>query len=188
MHKIHPAYQLFQNSFYEYYKPLCKYAYTFVKDSDTIEDIVQEILMKVWEKKQDLLGKNELRFYLFTAVKNNCLTYLEKKKKLIITGLTGNEKTGNNVEYPFETNVDIDFSLLLEEAFERLPPKCREVFLLSRISKQTYQQIADTSGISIKTVENQMGKALSIMRAFIREKQSSLINWLLFFYFLANCQ
>ena len=66
---------------------------------------------------------------------------------------------------------ETDFDTLLKAALENLPPKCREVFILSRVSNLTYKQISDTLGISIKTVENQMGKALKILRAYIRQKQ-----------------
>ncbi|MCW3091216.1 MAG: polymerase sigma-70 factor [Ferruginibacter sp.] len=180
MQKDLPLYQLFQQVFYEQYKTLCQYAYTFIKDTDACEDIVQDLFMKVWEKKKDLLGKNEIRFYLFTAVRNNCLTNLAKKRKSVVNELTGQEMDGEPVDFPLEGKPEVDFTALLAEAFERLPPKCRAVFVMSRVGKLTYQQIADASGISIKTVENQMGKALGIMRVFIKEKQVHFIQTILF--------
>lgn len=164
------SYQMFRKVFFEQYKPLCQYALTLVKEPDTCEDIVQDILLKVWEKKQDLLGKEEIRFYLFAAVRNNCLTVLEKKKKLVVVELTGYEKNSHNEEGAANAAVDADTNELVEEALSRLPPKCREVFMMSRISKLTYREIADALGISVKTVENQMGKALGIIRLFMKER------------------
>ena len=64
----------------------------------------------------------------------------------------------------------MDYEGLLEKAIGRLPPKCREVFVLSRFSNMTYKQIAASLNISVKTVENQLGKALKIMRLFLKEK------------------
>ena len=164
------SYQLFRKVFFEQYKPLCQYALTMVKEPDTCEDIVQDIMLKVWEKKQALLGKEEIRFYLFAAVRNNCLTVLAKKKKLVMVELTGHEKHSHDEESGANATAHTDTNALVEEALSKLPPKCREVFMMSRISKLTYREIADALSISVKTVENQMGKALGIIRQFIKER------------------
>ena len=188
MQKNLSSYELFHEVFFEYYKPLCQYALTLIKEPHDSEDIVQEVLLRIWEKRQDLLDKKEIKFYLFTAVHNNCLTSQEKKKKLVTVEYTGQEKISDLPAYAIEKNSEPDISSLVEEALDRLPPKCREVFVLSRISKLTYQQIADISGISVKTVENQMGKALRVMRAFLKEKQVLGVNSILFFSIMAMLQ
>lgn len=165
-------YQLFQEVFYRFYKPLCQYAGSIVQEPHACEDIVQEIFLKIWEKKQELLPKEEIRFYLFRAVHNNCLTFLEKNKKNAFSPLTGLENTGMDEVLPGTRRMpEPDINSLVAEALNRLPPKCREVFLLSRVSKLTYQQVAATLGISVKTVENQMGKAIGVMRNFVKEKK-----------------
>jgi RNA polymerase sigma-70 factor (ECF subfamily) len=178
-------YQLFQEAFRQYYQPLCQYAFTLVKEPHACEDIVQEIFLRVWEKKQDLIGTEALRFYLYTAVRNNCLTHLEKIKKTVVTGLTGDEAMTPEETVP-EKNPGTDFNGLVATALERLPPKCREVFVMSRLGRLTYQQVADTLGISVKTVENQMGKALKIMRAFVKENQLFIVLLILFISFIAH--
>jgi RNA polymerase sigma-70 factor (family 1) len=132
---------------------------------------VQEIFLRVWEKKKDLVGSEELRYYLYTSVRNNCLTHLDKVKKSVVTSYNNEEAAVTPPDIMPEKTKDPDFNALVAEALERLPPKCREVFVMSRMSRLTYQQVADALGISIKTVENQMGKALKTMRAFIKEKQ-----------------
>lgn len=165
------TYQIFRQVFHQYYKPLCQYAFTIVKEPHACEDIVQDIFTKMWEKKQAILAKPEVRFYLFTAVHNNCLSFLKKNKRWAITELTGQEGreiADEILNYNHRSPEEI--TALINEALERLPPKCRQVFVLSRMSKLTYQQIADASGTSVKTVENQMGKALSIMRSFVKER------------------
>lgn len=179
----HPLYDQFQQAFYLYYDPLCQYAYNLVKEKHACEDIVQETFLRIWEKKQELIGTGELRFYLYAAVRNNSLTYIEKTRKLMITELSGGEEAAAPPEpdrhYPHTTK---DYNSLLEDALAQLPARCREVFVLSRISKLTYQQIADTMDISVKTVENQISKALRILRRFVKEKQFHTISVALFFY------
>jgi RNA polymerase sigma-70 factor (ECF subfamily) len=69
-----------------------------------------------------------------------------------------------------EKGKDLEYRVLLGKAIDSLPPKCREVFLLSRISDMSYKEIAAALGISQKTVENQLGKALKILRAFLKDK------------------
>lgn len=170
-------YESFRQAFQLYYQPLCQYASTLVKEPHACEDIVQEIFLRVWEKKQELIASGELRFYLYAAVRNNCLSHLEKTRKSVVTGYNGEEPVAEHTEpMPEKGKEPQDFNALVTEALDRLPPKCREVFVMSRMSKFTYQQVADTLGISIKTVENQMGKALKMMRAFIKEKQPFIIG------------
>lgn len=176
-------YQLFQQAFYKYYEPLCRYAFALVKEYDSCEDIVQETFLRVWEKKQELVGTNDLNFYLFGAVRNNCLSFLEKKQKNIISELTGDEVADPPMEKAPEKESGKDYNTLLQEAMDNLPPKCREVFVLSRVSGLTYQQISETLDISVKTVENHMGKALRILRSFIRGKQACLVPLALYFLF-----
>ena len=96
---------------------------------------------------------------------------MEKKQKTVLGEVNGQEITEIPEERFQPVTKETDYDTLLSNALEHLPPKCREVFVLSRVSEMTYKQISDTLGISIKTVENQMGKALKILRAYIRQKQ-----------------
>lgn len=174
-----PLYHQFQQEFSHHYEPLCQYAFSIVKEIHAAEDIVQDIFVHVWEKRQNLIGNDGMRYYLFTAVRNNCLTWLQRNKKSMVTALTGQESLQPAPDlYPTE-KAETDFQSLMASALDKLPPKCREVFVLSRMSKLTYQEIAETQGISVKTVENQMGKALKILRNFIRERQVYLTVLLL---------
>lgn len=166
-----PLYSQFQQEFSLYYEPLCQYAFTIVKETHACEDIVQDIFMHVWEKRQNLVGNEGIRFYLYTAVRNNCLTWIQRNKRSVVTTLTGQESQQVAPEQYSPEKAETDFQSLMQSALDKLPPKCREVFVLSRMGKLTYQEIADTQHISVKTVENQMGKALKILRNFIREKQ-----------------
>ena len=179
-------YQHFRQEFNTYYEQLCQYAFNIVKEPHACEDIVQEIFVHIWEKKQELIGTDAIRFYLFVAVRNNCLNYLQKARKSPLVPISGQEFSIAPVSRMTAEKVEEDFSVLFQQALDRLPPKCREVFVLSRMSKLTYQEIAETMELSIKTVENHMGKALKIMRSFLREKEIYLLFWAvhLFIYIL----
>jgi RNA polymerase sigma-70 factor (family 1) len=171
MQEPEKLYRLFQETFYKHYEPLCKYAFTIVKEPHSCEDIVQETFLRVWEKKQNLIGSEELTWYMYTAIRNNCLSFIEKKQKTVLGDFNGQEIIDMPGERPSPSAKEPDYDTLLKDALTNLPPKCREVFVLSRISNLTYKQIGDSLGISIKTVENQMGKALKILRAYIKQKQ-----------------
>jgi RNA polymerase sigma-70 factor (ECF subfamily) len=186
MQEPEQLYRLFQETFYKYYEPLCKYAFTIVKEPHSCEDIVQETFLRVWEKKQNLIGSEELTWYLYTAIRNNCLSFLEKKQKTVLGEFNGQEIIETPGERPITNVPETDYDTLLKNALENLPPKCREVFVLSRVSNLTYKQISDSLGISIKTVENQMGKALKILRAYIRQNQEIPAIVSIFFMILTS--
>lgn len=186
MQEPEQLYRLFQETFYKHYEPLCKYAFTIVKEPHSCEDIVQETFLRVWEKKQNLIGSEELTWYMYTAIRNNCLSFIEKKQKTVLGDFNGQEIIDMPGERPSPTTKETDYDTLLKEALTNLPPKCREVFVLSRVSNLTYKQIGDSLGISIKTVENQMGKALKILRAYIKQKQGIPAIISIFLMFLTS--
>lgn len=157
----------FESVFRQYYQSLCSYAYSFVKDMESSEDVVQEVFVRVWEKQKLQIGADKIKFYLFTAVRNNCLTLLQKSKKNIIQELKDEDAVDTIIlENKKEGREPAE---IISQALQQLPPKCREVFLLSRVSGFTYRQIAESLDISVKTVENQMGKAISILKKFAKE-------------------
>lgn len=175
-------YRQFKTVFNTYYNSLCNYAFTFLKKEDICEDIVQEVFMKIWEGRRDLLMEDAVRYYLFTAVRNNSITWLRQKKN---TGMVEwDEENSLQATVPEKgIGSDRDYDRLLQKAIDQLPPRCREVFLLSRLSNMTYKQIGASLDISVKTVENQLGKALKIIRTFLKEKGIHLVGPALFIGF-----
>jgi RNA polymerase sigma-70 factor (ECF subfamily) len=165
-------YRQFQVVFRTYYNLLCNYAFTFTKDADASEDLVQDLFIKIWEQRRGLLKEGSIRYYLFTAVRNNCITWLRREKRSATVQLTGYETISATTDYPDELmDEEKDEKLLLEQAIAQLPPKCKEIFLLSRFGKLSYKEIATDLDISPKTVENQLGKAFKILRAFLKESK-----------------
>ncbi|WP_161596734.1 RNA polymerase sigma-70 factor [Chitinophaga vietnamensis] len=172
-------YEQFRLVFERFYNPLCGYANSFVKEQSICEDIVQEVFIRIWETRRDLLQSDSIRFYLFTAVRNNCLTHLSREQKRAIYSLSDldpeDEDGIADAEPP--AGEAVNYQALLGAGIEKLPPKCKEVFLLARMGELSNQQVADTLGISVKTVNNQLWKALKLLKAFAR----SVNSWLLFF-------
>lgn len=159
----------FEAVFRQHYNSLCSYAFAFLKDETGSEDIVQDIFIKIWEQRRDLLVSGQWKYYAFTAVRNNCLTAIAKNKKMSVAGLVDGDIRDEVSLFIEKDERGADPKVLIAKAMDQLPPKCREVFMLSRLSGQTYQQIADSLDISVKTVENQMGKAIKILKIFAKE-------------------
>ncbi|MBS1915397.1 MAG: RNA polymerase sigma-70 factor [Bacteroidetes bacterium] len=174
-------YQEFKAVFEQYYQPLCNYAFNFLKDKDACEDIVQEIFLRIWEKKKNLIHSKEIRYYMFTAVRNNCLSFIENKKKS--SALFTEDMGATLYQLPQDDKEagPTDSLELIKKSLSLLPPRCKDVFLLSRIGKLSYKEIAAATGVSVKTVENQIGKALKILKEFIKEhKVFSFLPGILF--------
>lgn len=149
--------------FRNHYADLCRFAYQKVRDWDVAEDVVQDVFARLWRLRTQLNISTSLRAYLFTATKNLSLNHLQQEKRHFELQQLFVEQ----VEFSAPEEPEDDTRLLelrIREAIETLPPKCKEVFELSRFEGMTYQEIADEMGIAKKTVENQMGKALSLLR------------------------
>ena len=164
-------YQEFKSVFEQYYTALGNFAYSYIKDRKASEDIVQEIFMRIWEKRPDLIGSSTIRFYLFTAVRNNCLTYLQHAKRIVPLQSVSLDQIELVLPSGITEVQPVDQMGMIQRALSLLPPKCKEVFLLSRIGHLSYKEIAKTMGISVKTVENQIGKAIRVLRNFLIDQK-----------------
>lgn len=153
----------FEMLFKNYYQPLVSYGRTFVQDLDEAEDIVQQTFISFWEKRKEIQVQTSARAMLYASVQNACLNrikHLKVRKKY--------------QEQPFENTVSTEnpahalhakeLEEKIAETIESLPPQCAVIFKLSRYEGLKYQEIADQLQLSVKTVENQMGKALKILR------------------------
>lgn len=163
--------QEFKTLFEQYYNPLCNFANTILFDSNRAEDAVQDIFVKMWQKKDTVGELDNVKSYLFMATRNKCIEFLRKLKldrKL-------SEENERRLEMSSKMNIDeeADKFVLKEKLFNsirQLPPKCRDVFTMSKINGLTYSEIADELGISPKTVDNQMGRAMRLLREMMKTK------------------
>lgn len=165
--------------FYQYYPFLCQNIYRIVKDKAIAEDLAQDTFFKFWDKRNELKIEISVKAYLRRMAINEALYYLRKNKKFQKEEVSILEfvETTNTVE---EQILHQELSDKIMAAINLLPPRCQEIFKLSRFEELTYKQIATRLEISIKTVENQMGKALKVLRASLKQYLSIFI--LLLFY------
>lgn len=153
--------------FKSYYKMLCSYANQIVADSENSEEIVQEMFFRLWQKKESLFIETSLKSYLFRAVHNSCLNFIKhnKIKKAYASNYLQQSETSDSQYNPDDSD---ELKDLIGKAVEKLPPERKKVFMMIRYEDRKYQEVADLLGISVKTVENQMGKAMQFLREALR--------------------
>lgn len=132
------------------------FALRIVEDADLAEELVANTFANVWKKIYDGHEIENFKVYLYRAVRNECLSYLRNKKVTVSL---------DNVQEVDEETIDTsERDAKIWKAIGELPPKCREIFLLSKRDGLSNEQIAKEMGISIKTVKNQITKAFSRLR------------------------
>jgi RNA polymerase sigma-70 factor, ECF subfamily len=161
----------FELVFKTHFKGLNAYAYTILHDVTQAEEIVQEVFYKLWEKRTQLDIHSSLRAYLYRSVHNESLNLL-KHLKVIAEHKRYTMQTQK--EYSEENDPEIrlaskDLEDKIRLALNELPEQCRTIFQLSRFESMKYQEIAGQLDLSLKTVENQMGKALKRLRLKLAE-------------------
>lgn len=166
--------------FRQYYSYVCKMVYQVVADAVIAEDIGQEVFFEIWRRKDQLVINTSLKAYLRRSAVNRTLNYLRDRKI----------KWEDDQELPMLEDDTPSITQLLEaeelqehidNAIDQLPEKCRIVFMLSRQEDLSYQEIADHLNISIKTVENQISKALKYLRVALKPYLSGGLLFLLIF-------
>ena len=153
----------FKTRFDVYYPMLCRIAFGYIPDTHECEDIVQECFIAVWHNGKHELDEKEFLAYMVRAVKNNCISFL-RKQNINMVSLDDNQSPIASSEIIDEENGNVSADEKLNKILSVLPPKCKEIFLLSKLHGLKYQEIATKQDISVKTVENQMGKALKLIR------------------------
>ena len=154
---------LFEQVFKAHFKGLHRYACTIVKDESTAEELVQNVFYKLWEKKEQIKVQQSVQAYLYRAVYNDCLNYL-KHNKVKANHQAQTRYTSKEHDNHTDPAIVKELERHIDEALNDLPEQCRTIFQLSRFEDLKYRMIADQMGLSVKTVENQMGKALRILR------------------------
>lgn len=159
--------------FTTYYAMLCKRVNRIINNSIVSEDIVQDVFYNFWEKRNRLKIELSIGAYLNRMALNASLTYLRKVKKMSLCELNESlayDKEATNLEREEEASSFKKLQEKIQGIIESLPPKCKIIFTMSRFEDLTNQQIADYLSISVKTVENQMTKALRVFRTkLVRE-------------------
>ena len=159
----------FEQVFKSYYKRLHVYAITILQDKDEAEEMVQRVFVKIWERNESLTSTGTLAAYLYRAVHNECLNYLKHQKVKSAHQLYVVKSMKNEVEHPGQKINAKELEQKINSALNELPEQCRTIFQLSRFGELKYREIASQLGLSVKTVEAQMGKALKLLRLKLAE-------------------
>jgi len=164
------AFEEIYNDFFGVLYHLCN---QYLHDESVAEELVQDTFMKLWEIRQTLNDQVNLRNFLYTITKNNCLNYLRNQKislkyqdNVKYLEMQFNyealEKLGNYIQFEeLKTKIDV--------AISHLPTEVIETFSLSRFEDLSYKEIAERQNISIKTVEARISKALRILRVELKD-------------------
>lgn len=154
----------FERLFKTHFKSLYAYAYTIVKDEVAAEEMVQNVFFKIWEKKGGIDIQSPALAYLYKSVYHESLNYLKHQKVKAAYQAHTIHQMKNQTDHASKKIMLSELEQQINKALSELPEQCRTIFQMSRFEELKYQEIADKLGLSIKTVENQMGKALRILR------------------------
>ena len=174
--------QAFAHVFRMYYNPLLNYAGRILRDAEAANDVVQETFCRLFERRKELQEKLQLRPYLYKSVYNSCLDVIKHRK--VETNYINQELLDFYFSKVIETPeaelalLDEDLKGAIQDAIDKLPERCREIFVLSKMEGLSNKQIAEQLDISIKTVEAQM------TTAFLRLRKE--LGWLLCVIFFQN--
>jgi RNA polymerase sigma-70 factor, ECF subfamily len=130
---------------------------------------VQEVFFILWKKKEEIDLSKQVRSYLASAVRNKCLNWLRDHKKFIDSLIETEDQYIQSNYKPPDKLIENELKKRIQSSIDELPPRCREVFVLSRYENLKYMEIADRLQISVKTVETQMSKALQHLRIRLEE-------------------
>ncbi len=155
--------------FFNYYYPgLCVYAQNMISiPEQEARDLVQDVFVKFWNDREKIVVRYSIRSYLFVSVKNRCFDFLRKRGKEAKNLEITNEH--DITDETFDTYVLSELEALFTNSLKKLPDRCYEVFEMSRLQGLKNKEIAVRLNISEKTVENQVTKALHILKKELKD-------------------
>lgn len=159
----------FERIFRAYFDRLQAYVERYVREPEVAEEVVANVFVRLWEQRAELHVRESLKSYLYAAVRNQSLMWLEHENVVRRTRQTGEQeqRSPGMGQQPAAADEQVQASELaaaLEAAIDRMPPRVRDAYVLSRQHGLTYAQVAEEMGISAKTVEIHLGRALKMLR------------------------
>ena len=155
--------EAFEQLFRFYCQPLVHFVCRYVLETSIAESLVQDVFVAIWANRSDLDPTRNVKTYLYTAARNQALKHLrhrhvERRSAADVALGVPPQKT------PEDEWKSKELAAAVDQAIEALPEKTRSVFCMNRFDRLTYAEIAQIQGVSIKTVETQMGRALKFLR------------------------
>ena len=167
----------FELLFRKYYVQLCSFANKFIANNAESEEIVQEVFLNIWKKRDQLKLEDEIRPYLYKSVQNFCFNFIQHQKIVDRYYSVIDVVYKNRVE-DFDTYESVLYAELqtkVDEAIFSLPTECRRIFQMSRKDGLKYAEIANKLNISVKTVETQMSRALAKLKIELKDYLTIII-------------
>jgi RNA polymerase sigma-70 factor (ECF subfamily) len=158
----------FGTLFRQSYAELCNFVAHFVRSRAVAEELVQDLFLRLWERRAEWTAQLPSRSYLYQAARNRALDHLKHERVVERGAALSLEATDPVQPVPEEELAGESFEAALLLAIERLPDRTRQVFVLSRGHGLTYVQIGEALDISVKTVEAQMARAFRMLRDRLR--------------------
>jgi len=153
----------YKELFIFFYKPLFQFARCLTKEHESAEELVSDVMMKIWELREALADIRNLKIYLYKSIKNRAFNYLSRNHKSRMISLDADD-------FAIDMNsgfLDPESNLIRKElqegiavAIHSLPPRCRVVYKLIRVDGLCYKEVAEIMGISVKTVDRHLNNAL----------------------------
>jgi RNA polymerase sigma-70 factor (ECF subfamily) len=159
-------YSEFKSVYNDNYSRLCVYAVGIVNDDAVAEDIVQEFFIKLWQNRKSTTISDSLKSYCYQSVKNRCISHL-RKQKFNTEYIESQNDIGINI---FQNN-SLEYKelkLAFDNCLNSIPPRCKQIFTLSRLEDFSQKKISENLGISINTIKVQMGRALALLQNCIK--------------------
>jgi RNA polymerase sigma-70 factor (ECF subfamily) len=158
----------------KYFGSLCNFAFLFLKDTMSAEEIVDDVFIHIWENREKLFIKTNVKSYLYRSTRNGVISHLRKNKtRFEALQLLDNKNQGARFPLAPDTiMIRKEIASRIETILQQLPPQAGLVFRLHKVDGMRYAEIAEVLDISIKTVENHMGRALKIFRRIYDENAS----------------
>ncbi|HEX8545368.1 MAG TPA: RNA polymerase sigma-70 factor [Cytophagaceae bacterium] len=161
---LNPTKDTFEALFRKYYAPLCRSVHRIIQDKNGSEDIVQEVFASLWGKRNTIDVQSSIKSYLFRASMNAALNHLKKQKRWASMESEDESSKAIVTENVLEDIEGKELEFVIERTIAQLPTGCRTMFVMNRYDEMSYREIAEATQTSVKTVENQIAKALRVLR------------------------
>lgn len=159
----------YKTLFFSMFPSLQNFAYAILRSRQVAEETASDALMEIWVRRKKLMEIDNLKFYLFTTVKNGALRKLKQENKAGRISLDNlDTEIVSDYSTPEENLRSNELEQALHNAVQQLPPRCRIIYKLAKEDKLRYTEISELLGVSIKTIDNQLSIALQKIADTIR--------------------
>lgn len=153
---LHSDQSAYKELYLLFYKPLLQFGYSFIRSHEMAEEIVSDVFVNLWKRRENISDIQNLRLYLFVSTKNTALNYLRSQKKPLLQAEQYQVQLQSIYFDPERLMITAEMVNRVQAAIRKLPPRCQLIFKLVKEDGLKYREVAELLNLSVKTVENQM--------------------------------